>query len=1491
MRLLRSLVLLLVAAPVWGATVVTLGSSGCGSLGPGQTCTLSALVTGSAATGQVIWATNPLSFASNLATATTTPASAGAVQTNVFTAPSNITTGRTVTVTATASDGTQSNSVTVTLVPSVGVTISPSAVTLTEGGTQQFTATVTGTGNTGVTWSISPQTGTIYPSGYYVAPIPINTSQKVTLTATSVADSAKSATATITLNPTIHIGDGAPTALVGLFQNAYFRGSFSISTSLPPLGNVKTLGSTGYVQEFADANNTSGVKLALVTANMTTAGSQPPIYQLYSPLYVYYTSVGIATAGYPTADSQACPSFDPLNSCVYGIFDKGVALFAYTAALAAGQNFSVTSTFYTEWNSAGGINTIGRPISAQIASLTATPIAPATAGTQYTLQNFSSGAIYSITSGVNKGKIFSVVHPIYEQYVAQGGPAGIGVPTSDAIQVSSSGLMQQTFEGGTIQYTAGSDPSLLLPVKSVQLAGVAAGSATTLHLGQSVTLSATPLDANGTILAGRTISWLGTNSRVVTIQANGATAVVTAVGAGAASVQASSQGVASAKANFVVIAPCCQVGDGAPATVQQAFQNALSRNHVAVQTPVQSPAARIANGYVQMLQSTAGGALMLAQPDTLGTAYVVAGPLLATYQALGGPAGSLGYPMSDSSAGGTQIFANSAALAGTPVRLVSGLILTKWALLGYETGAAGFPQGDAAAFTTPGVNSGVTQPFSGGAIFAATAGPRTGQAYFVGGLVLARYLQLGGPAGDLGMPVVDEFSNGGVRQQNFENGNITYMPGDAAAAEHLSPRTPSVVVAPSAVTAGGKARLAVTGFANNATLRVTITGQPAFVVTTPNGAYTWDMAVPLTAKSGTLAIHAADTASSAAADGTLAVRGFADNHIQITKVQGDNQTGLPGAVLPLSLRVALLDSSNVPVAGATVTFQPAPGAMLSAATAVTDSAGRAETYVRLPAAEGTTAVSVNAPGIAQAPVTFYIRASASTLASFPNWIMAGDTPIGNGPATIAQRGALLTAVAAMLRYEQDQGNLKGPNGQADPPTLNSFLTADCTVDVKGVQLCDGYLAASATGEQIVNLWRAADFTGGVDVAAYAPSSAAVADLLAQGHPVLLSLELSRNGAPAGGHFVVATGVAADGSIVIQDPNPFFARTSLADYLGGFSAGGSTWTATLAGVVQFALRSPSATRFLVGAVSQPAPLMQALSVSVQSASGGCGTGIEMQDSVDGLGNSPAGGPLVSRFQACDGTDSIYQIAVGSAQPFHAFLTDLASAGSTFDLSGSAPAAYQASRSQLNLVLAPQSLAFAASAVVNAATFTSGIAPGGAISIFGAGLFGPSVTTNVDIDGAPALVRLATPFQINAVLPADLAPGNHELQVRSAFGSAQQSVAVAAVAPAIFQIGTLGAVTNQDNTLNTPLNPLVRGQALVVYCTGLGAVDPTGTAAVPITVVLNGQELRPFYAGTTPGVPGLYQVNVIVPTATPPSLATTLALKQGGALSNVVNVAIE
>src|SRR5262249_51642985 len=280
----------------------------------------------------------------------------------------------------------------------------------------------------------------------------------------------------------------------------------------------------------------------------------------------------------------------------------------------------------------------------------------------------------------------------------------------------------------------------------------------TLNVSQTVTLKATPMLASGDAAPDRAVSWSSTNGKVVSIQATGGTAVITAIGAGAASVQAASQGVSSGKATFIVISPCCQVGEGAPAAVQQAFQDALTRNRITVQSPLAEAAARVGSGYVQTAQSADGKTTyLIAESDRLGAAYVVTGALLTKYQALGGPAGTLGYPAGDANAGGTQLFANESALGGNPVRLIDPPILTKWALLGYDTGTAGLPMSDATAFSTFGANSGAQQRFSKGTIYGATSGPLAGKAYFATGLIQARYEALGGASGDFGMPVSDEF--------------------------------------------------------------------------------------------------------------------------------------------------------------------------------------------------------------------------------------------------------------------------------------------------------------------------------------------------------------------------------------------------------------------------------------------------------------------------------------------------------------------------------------------------------------------------------------------------------------------------------------------------------------------------------------------------------------------------------------------------------------
>jgi len=83
----------------------------------------------------------------------------------------------------------------------ISISIAPTPVSLMESQIQQFTPTLTGTVNTGVTWTITPAIGAIDVNGVYTAPQVIKVTQTVTVTATSVADTTKSAIASITLIP------------------------------------------------------------------------------------------------------------------------------------------------------------------------------------------------------------------------------------------------------------------------------------------------------------------------------------------------------------------------------------------------------------------------------------------------------------------------------------------------------------------------------------------------------------------------------------------------------------------------------------------------------------------------------------------------------------------------------------------------------------------------------------------------------------------------------------------------------------------------------------------------------------------------------------------------------------------------------------------------------------------------------------------------------------------------------------------------------------------------------------------------------------------------------------------------------------------------------------------------------------------------------------------------------------------------------------------
>jgi uncharacterized protein (TIGR03437 family) len=1286
----------------------------------------------------------------------------------------------------------------------------------------------------------------------------------------------------------VGVGQGAPTDLISQrFSAALGRNQFRLLVSLPPQGEVQKYGATGAIQYLSDAAKTSGVRYALLKGDV----SKPPrydgsleewvddVYQLRATMWAYYSSVGSATAGYPVMDTQSCPIATD-NPCTYQLFDKNYGLFVFekNLGLLVGTNLSLRDPFYTRWMSAGGIRSLGPPLTAETALTSILSAATATA------VSFQQGILLNTTSGLQNGRLFLVGQPFFDVYTAAGGPADrLGFPIGDA-QTLADGTRRQAFEGGILQAALDGAVGVKSAVQFVTIYN--SGAPWRLKLGDSIQVRASVTLTSGEEASDRAVAWTTSNGRVATVAGSGLTATVRGVGAGTAMITAVSEGKTSPPFQVLVSAPCCAAGEGAPTlAIRQAFEDALRRNRLSIRFPA-PPLRRAGAGYVQEFLTDADPAarVVVAVGDSRLVGYPVQGEILARYESLGSVGGSLGYPASDPTAAGRQDFENHAALAGSPVRLVSGAIYDRWSILAKESGAAGPPASEAAGFLTYMGTVGSGQLFQKGTLYVAQSGSLIGRSFFVSGAILKTYLANSGPAGRIGMPLADEVLIDGRHRQEFEGATLEAGLTDLDAVIKEKARRPNVSATPAVVTAGGQVRIALGAFPEGAVLRVSVGTQPEFRVAVPSGAYAWLAAIPRDARSATVRVRAVSDDGAAQAEATYQVRSLAETRFTLSKIQGDVQTAAPGSLAPLRLRVAVSDPSGNPAPGVPVVWQASPGALVVRASALSDANGYAEAGLRMPAAEGVALATASTSGQV---VTFSARAVSSKLSNFTGFNIAGlSAPLGNGSAPISERGALLAAAASMVRFYQDRGALAVPNGPADPIALNQFLKLFCLDGPQGNPICDGFIVPESSSEQLVNLWRVPAFVGGgASWLVGTPTAADIRDAVAQGAPVLVALDLTVDGLPAGAHFVVAKGIDAAGRVLVHDPNPFFGANALDDLLTEFSAGGRRWTGAIAAVLQLSPQPGSGNAFLIVGPQE---------FDLLSAGPVCGTTLDWLDRAASAVVAP-GLARPFRMRHCDDSTNMHELRVAGDGPHRLFLTDMGALATTTALSGVGAAAYRIER-LTGWTAAPEHLTLdPAGPVLNSASLAPDIAPGTLIAVFGAGLSGPGQTTTVEVDGRAATVTSQGPFRIDAALPADLPVGRATLRITSAYGSIEQVVDLQLVAPAIF-VSTEGqaAVLNATGLPNRADQPARRGSVVSIFSTGLGVLRPENSPARtqnPVSVLLDGRELTPAYSGAAPNLPGVYQVNVQIPIDTAPGVGRLLVLKQAGILSRAVELAVE
>jgi len=230
---------------------------------------------------------------------------------------------------------------------------------------------------------------------------------------------------------------------------------------------------------------------------------------------------------------------------------------------------------------------------------------------------------------------------------------------------------------------------------------------------------------------------------------------------------------------------------------------------------------------------------------------------------------------------------------------------------------------------------------------------------------------------------------------------------------------------------------------------------------------------------------------------------------------------------------------------------------------------------------------------------------------------------------------------------------------------------------------------------------------------------------------------------------------------------------------------------------------------------------------------------------------------------------------------------------------------------------------AGGIVHAASFESGvpIAPGSLITLYGSKLAdrtGSASTvplpsqlngTEVSLGDRPLPLLFTSDGQLNAQVPYDVpVDTQHQILVKRGESIAvPETLNVAAAQPGIFtksQNGSgQGAITRQNGvTLAEPGTPAARGEVVIIYCSGLGPVNPTVVAGRPapssplssvvnpVTVMIGGQQAQVLFAGLAPTFSGLYQINAFVPNNAQTGDAVEVTIESAGQRSRPVTIAV-
>ena len=194
----------------------------------------------------------------------------------------------------------------------------------------------------------------------------------------------------------------------------------------------------------------------------------------------------------------------------------------------------------------------------------------------------------------------------------------------------------------------------------------------------------------------------------------------------------------------------------------------------------------------------------------------------------------------------------------------------------------------------------------------------------------------------------------------------------------------------------------------------------------------------------------------------------------------------------------------------------------------------------------------------------------------------------------------------------------------------------------------------------------------------------------------------------------------------------------------------------------------------------------------------------------------------------------------------------------------------------------------------------------ISIYGAGLSSATAQASypwpskladvtVTVDGIPAALIYARTDQVNAVMPARIAPGLHTFVLTNSTGKHALNIMVEPAVPSLLpQPNNAASARHATGEVVTTSNPARLGEYVSLFATGLGStVAQNGLqwATLQPTVFIDGKPANIIFAGRAPTYVGLDQLNVQIPQGVHSGASVPVVVVSGSRVSNSVLLAVQ